>query len=52
MGTPRCDCIAAVINNQLMVVGGFTLSKFLNAKTDSVEFASIIHPKSQSTKKN
>jgi hypothetical protein len=41
MGTPRCDCIAAVLpNNQLMVVGGFTVAS-LFLKTDSVEFASV-----------
>ena len=38
MGTPRRDCIAAVLpNNQLMVVGGYIGSD----NTDSVEFASI-----------
>ena len=39
MGTPRCDCIAAVLpNNQLMVVGGDTS---LFGSTDSVEFATV-----------
>ncbi len=39
MGTPRCDCIAAVLpNNQLMVVGGYTS---IFGTTDSVEFASV-----------
>jgi N-acetylneuraminic acid mutarotase len=38
MGTPRYNCIAAVLpNNQLMVVGGYTGIVW----TDSVEFASI-----------
>ena len=37
MGTPRMECIAAVLsNNQLMVVGGYT-----HITTKSVEFASI-----------
>ena len=41
MGTPRRDCIAAVLpNSQLMVMGGFTTaSGFL--ETYSVEFASV-----------
>jgi hypothetical protein len=40
MGTPRYNCIAAVLpNNQLMVVGGYTGSK--DGATDSVEFASV-----------
>jgi hypothetical protein len=39
MGTPRYNCIAAVLpNNQLMVVGGFTGGIL---ETDSVEFASV-----------
>ena len=39
METPRRDCIAAVFpNNQLMVVGGFTVGL---VATDSVEFASV-----------
>ena len=39
MGTPRCDCIAAVLpNNQMMVVGGKTSGYLL---TDSVEFATV-----------
>ena len=38
MGTPRMECIAAVLpNNQLMVVGGYTHI----SSTESVEFASI-----------
>ena len=38
MGTPREDCIVAVLpNNQLMVVGGYTSS----GETDSVEFAYV-----------
>ena len=41
MGTPRHDCIAAVLpNNQLMVVGGRTGKNF-RTDTDSVEFAII-----------
>ena len=37
MGTPRHDCIAAVLpNNQLMVVGGCTIGEMM---IDSVEFA-------------
>jgi hypothetical protein len=41
MGTPRWDCIAAVLpNNQLMVVGGRTSEDVISA-TDSVEFASV-----------
>ena len=40
MGTPRYNCIAAVLpNNQLMVMGGY-INKF-NVETDSIEFASI-----------
>ena len=40
MGTPRLDCIAAVLpNNQLMVVGGYTSEG--STTTDSVEFASV-----------
>jgi hypothetical protein len=39
MGTPRYNCIAAVLpNNQLMVVGGY----LGHVSTDSVEFASIV----------
>ena len=39
MGTPRYDCIAAVLpSNQLMVVGGY-MSAY--GTTDSVEFASV-----------
>ena len=39
MGTPRRDCIAAVLpNNQLMVVGGYTNGEI---KIDSVELASV-----------
>ena len=39
METPRCECIAAVLsNNQLMVVGGYTVNSY---KTDSVELATI-----------
>ena len=38
MATPRCYCIAAVLpNNQLMVVGGYTIG----GETDSVELAII-----------
>ena len=38
MATPRCDCFAAVLpNNQLMVVGGWTGRD----KTDSVELATV-----------
>ena len=41
MGTPRWECIVAVLpNNQLMVVGGRT-GKRCDTKTDSVEFATI-----------
>ena len=41
MGTPRLDCIAAVLpNNQLMVVGGYTNEDIVYS-TDSVEFASV-----------
>ena len=42
MGTPRRNCIAAVLpNNQLMMVGGYTgQSGFV--ETDSVEFASVV----------
>jgi serine/threonine protein kinase len=40
MGTPRYDCIAAVLpNNQLMIVGGYISSDF--EKTNSVKFASV-----------
>jgi hypothetical protein len=40
MGTPRHDCIAAVLpNNQLMVVGGYNISVYL--ANDSVEFATV-----------
>ena len=39
MGTPRYNCIAAVLpNNQLMVVGGYTNGEI---KIDSVELASV-----------
>ena len=39
MRTPRCDCIAAVLpNNQLIVVGGYTSAFTI---TDSVEFATV-----------
>ena len=39
MGTPRYNCIAAVLpSNQLMVVGGYTSSY---VSTDSVEFANV-----------
>ena len=42
MGTPRYDCIAAVLpNNQLMVVGGYT-GKHYDTQTDSVELAAIV----------
>ena len=41
MENPRCNCIAAVLpDNQLMVVGGVTVAG-LFLKTDSVEFASV-----------
>jgi N-acetylneuraminic acid mutarotase len=41
MGTPRLDCITAVLpNNQLMVMGGYTNEDLVNS-TDSVEFASV-----------
>jgi type II secretory pathway component GspD/PulD (secretin) len=41
MGTPRLDCIAAVLpNNQMMVMGGYTNEDIVNS-TDSVEFTSI-----------
>ena len=39
MKTPRCECIAAVLpNNQLMVVGGYTTGEY---QTDSVEYATV-----------
>ena len=42
MGTPRYQCIAAVLpNNQLMVVGGYTGKRDVNTGTNSVEFATI-----------
>ena len=41
MGTPRYQCIAAVLpNNQLMVVGGHTGIAY-DTRTNSVEFATI-----------
>ena len=41
MGTPRWQCITAVLpNNQLMVVGGCT-GKEYNTETDSTELAAI-----------
>ena len=41
MGTPRCRCIAAVLpNNQLMVGGGNTGIAY-DTRTNSVEFATI-----------
>ena len=40
MGTPRWDCIAALLpNNQLMVVGGYTTDCI--SASDLVEFASV-----------
>ena len=40
MGTPRSDCIAAVLpNNQLMVVGGYTTDSI--SASDLVEFAFV-----------
>ena len=42
MTTPRWNCVAAVLpNNQLMVVGGYTTSKF-TGETDSAEIASVV----------
>ena len=42
MGTPRYQCIAAVLpNNQLMVVGRKTGKKYFGRETNSVEFATI-----------
>ena len=42
MATPRCDCIAAVLpNNQLMVVGGWTGHSFNRFTLDSVEVATV-----------
>ena len=41
MATPRCDCYAAVLpNNQLMVVGGVT-DNIMHDETDSVELATV-----------
>ena len=41
MSTPRCQCFAAVLpDNQLMVVGGYTDS----GETDSVELAAELVP--------
>jgi hypothetical protein len=41
MGTPRYNCIAAVLpNNQLMVVGGYTGTSLL-ADINSIEFATV-----------
>ena len=43
MGTPRYDCIAAVLpNNQLMVVGGYVNIDGFLLETDSVEFATVL----------
>ena len=52
MGTPRNECIAAVLpNNQLMVVGGYT-GKTTDTETDSVEFAALdLHYASHLSKK-
>ena len=43
METPRKECIAAVLCNQLMVVGGFTTKSkvVLKIGTKSVEFATV-----------
>ena len=41
MGTPRCDCIVAVLsNNQLMVVGGCSIDALV--RINSVEFATVM----------